>query len=80
MIIIEIPKGVNVIIYKFIFNQIIRSNHLPSTFNNIKTVNILKEIAEKHYGLSEYNIEEWEFAFEWALANVFGDGVECETL
>lgn len=61
-------------LYNFIYNRICNLKHMPAMFNAA----MFKKMAEEHYGYEEVDAEEWEFAYTWATANVFGDGCEAE--
>lgn len=61
-------------IYNFIYNQLKNCKYIYHDINAIT----LKSLAEKHYGFKTSPLNEWELAFEWATANIFGGGCEVE--
>jgi hypothetical protein len=64
-------------LYDFIFNQIKDTKYLYAKDVNALT---LKDLAEKHYGFGKFTDADWQLAFEWATADVFGGGCEGETI
>ncbi len=70
-------------IYNFIYQQIKDTKYLPSLSKDKSSYtypSMFKEMAEDHYAFPVFDIEEWNFAFDWCTANVYGDGCECETI
>lgn len=76
-------EGFNQRIYDFIFHQIKDTKYLPSMGKD-KTrysyPSIFKKTAEEHYAFPIFPIEDWDFAFTWCIANVYGDGCEPEMI
>jgi len=65
-------------LYDFIRGQI---EHLKYAYNRDCDAQVFKTMAEEHYGFDrKILLQEWELAFEWAIADVFGGGCEVETV
>jgi len=61
--------------YNFIYDQIKGLKRPLSTF-----IELHKQLIDvsTHYNIHPINIIEFEHAFEWAIADVFGGGCEVE--
>ena len=58
--------------YNFIVDQIKDIRYCPYDL-----LNVMIETS-KHYSIHPININDFELAFEWAVADVFGGGCEIE--
>ena len=63
-------------LYNFIFEQVQGLKYMYNNFNAAT----FKLMAEKNYHFPVYTMDEWECAFAWAMADVFGGGCEPEIL
>ena len=66
----------NKVLYDFIYSQI---KNLKYAYQVDFNATNFKSMAENHYGFGNYPLTEWQLAFEWAIADVFGGGCEVET-
>ncbi len=64
-------------IYNFIVIQLKDIKYLYTRDFN---VSMFKKLAEEHYDFAIFPINEWQLAFEWAVADVFGGGCDVETI
>lgn len=68
-------------LYNFIVNQIKPReglkplSHLYGEYN----AQFFKDYGEKHFNIKGFSLEEWTYAYDWAIADVFNGGCEFET-